>query len=131
MLDRSAILRTAHSWARQAIRQDSFRHIHARRWPSYRAALADALRSAWRSAKARAAREIELAALAAAEEIEAAAMPADVVERVTDLRRFAETMPITATGNRRYGALLAEANDLAAAARCAIITGTGQHAHAH
>ena len=113
MFNRSAILRAAHATARWLRGQAIFPR-------SYASCLSEGLRSEWRKAKEAAARAVVVAAEA---EREAAVPPlsADVIRRVTDLRLFASVQSFTSSGTRQFHALLAEADDIARAARCMMI----------
>ena len=57
-------------------------------------------------------------------------MPGDVAARIDALRRFAETMPFTLSGQEQRRTLLAEADDIAQAARCIIIPAIQDISHA-
>ena len=111
MFDRSAILRAAHAGARSKI-------ANSRAWRTYREALSASLKHEWRIAK----REAAEIALAAEDAAEAAShqIPADVARRVSDLRVIAEAQTFTAYGSHRRTLILAEADDLEAATRCAM-----------
>ena len=131
MLDRSAILRTAHGQARYWMAQDSKRLSRGRRWRSYRDAFRYALRLEWGSAKERVRQAAEDAELARLEEAEAAAAQGAVAAGIDALRRFAETMPLTLDGRERRRTLLIEADDLAMAARAMMIPAPEPAHHAH
>ncbi len=103
--DRATIFRDAHSQARRLLTYGCFRG-------TYRQALAAGLRLAWQGAKA--ARE-EAEWQAAQPQI-----PADVVERIAEMRADAWFEPITSAGNARYSAILAQARDIEDAARAAL-----------
>ena len=105
LFNRSAILADAHSQARRLLTYGCFRG-------TYRQALAAGLRFAWQGAKA------------AREKAEWQAMqpqiPADVAERIAEMRADAWFEPITSVGNTRYSAILAQARDIEDAARAAL-----------
>ena len=130
MLDCSAILRDAHSQARLIMAHEAKLLPRGRMWSSYRAAFGYALRLAWCAAKERARQARANAALSALEEIEAAAVPGNVAARIDALRTFAETMPFTSSGREQRRALLAEADDIAQAARCMMIPALDPACHA-
>ena len=104
--DRAEILRDAHAHVRDMRRYGGFNG-------SYRAAFASALRLVWHAAKE--------AAADAAWEAAQAPIPAEVAERIADLRAEAWWQPFTTPGAARHRALMAEADDLAQAARCSMI----------
>ena len=131
MLDRSAILRDAHSRARWLQHQERYRSPERRVYASYRKALASSLRDAWRHAKEQAAYAVRAAALAA-EDAAAALLPADVARWVADLHLLAGVQPLNSDGAAQHRAYRAEADDIARAARCSMIPAhQGTHHVAH
>ena len=116
--DRAEILRSAHRAARERMTpSSSWRHgdrydPEVIGWVpkfTYRECFAGALRSAWRDAK--------YAAEEAAYEASLPPIPADIAERIRELQAEAWAAPITMRGNDVHAALLAQARDLADAAR--------------
>ena len=121
VFDRAAILRQAHAAARARMAPSRTCRVGDRRNEqgagyvpkhSYRVAFADALRWAWRDAKIIADEEAWQAAQPP--------LPADVADRIRELRDDAWHEPITGAGNARYSAILAQARDLEEAARAAL-----------
>ena len=105
----SAILRTAHAAARSKIANNAA-------WRSYREAFAVSLKAAWRDAKMEAAmRAVQ------AEDAVAVALPAAIVRQAADLRILAGVQSFTFAGTARFRELMAEADDVAQAARCMMI----------
>ena len=99
MLDRSAILRDADKRARWLQHHERYRSPARRVYASYRFAFALSLREAWRGAKEQAAYAVRAAALAA-EDAAAAALPADVARRISDLLILAGVQPLTSLRSR-------------------------------
>ena len=124
---RSVILRDAHSHARQIMLQDAKRRAGGQLWPFYRAAFAYALRLAWGAAKELARQAISTAALSALEEIEDAD-PTNYGARIDALHVYAATLPPTSDGRRK---IMADADDLAMAARLIPFTAMEPAYHAH
>ena len=102
--DRASILRDAHAQARRLLTYGCF-------CGTYRQALAAGLTLAWQAAKA----EREEAEWLATQP----PIPADVADRIRELRDEAWASPITARGNNLHAALIASARDLEEAARAA------------
>ena len=127
MLDRSAILRSAHGHARRIMAHEAKLLSRGRLWSGYRAAFAYALRLAWGSAKELARQAISTAALSALEEIEDAD-PTNYGARIAALHAYADTLPSTSDGRRK---IMADADDLAQAARAMMIPAPEPAYHAH
>ena len=109
------------------MRHDAKRRAGGQLWASYRAAFAYALRLSWGSAKELARQAISDAALSALEEIEDAD-PTNTAARIDALRAYADTLPPTSEGRRK---IMADADDLAMAARCIPFTAPEPAYHAH
>ena len=112
LFNRATILRNAHAQARRLLTYGCYTG-------TYRQALAAGLILAWQGAKA----EREEAEWQASQP----PIPADVANRIRELRDEAWAAPITARGNELHAALLASARDLVDTARAGATIG-GFHA---
>ena len=110
----STILRDAHAQARRLLTYGCF-------CGTYRQALAAGLTLSWQAAKA----EREEAMWQATQP----PIPADVADRIRELRDEAWASPITARGNELHAALLASARDLADTARASATIGGSRAAN--